>query len=139
MGESVATQVYRPRLVLGASMGVAGALWLAALLYLVQFQGVPARTLLSALFFVFFFAVSVVYYVRTAIFIDAGGLTYRGMIRTHRFRFADIRRVHVVPGPVTVYAIRARGRLLHFTSFFKHHQELAELLVNRAGLSPERP
>ena len=122
---------------MGAAMGIAGALWLAVLCYLFQFQGVPAKTFLAAVFFVVFFAVSVAYYVRTAIFVDARGVTYRGLVRTERFAFAEIRKVDVLPGPVTVYAIRARGRLLHFTSFFKHHQRLVELLVTRAGLSSQ--
>jgi hypothetical protein len=130
-------QVFRPQWVLGVAMGVAGALWLAVLVYLVQFNGVPTRTWLSALFFVVFFAVSVLYYLRTAIIVDTRGLTYRGMMRTERFDFAEIRKIDVLPGPVTVYAIRARGRLVHFTSFFKHHRRLVELVVDRAHLAPE--
>lgn len=119
-------------------MGAACLLWLGVLVYLMRFEGVPMRTFLSAAFFVIFFGISVVYYARTAIFVDAAGLTYRGMVRTQRFSFDDIRKVDVLPGPVTVYAVRARGRGIHFTSFFKHHRELVELLVERAGLAPLR-
>ncbi|MGQ0506456.1 MAG: PH domain-containing protein, partial [Myxococcaceae bacterium] len=53
-----------------------------------------------------------------------------------RLAYADIRKLDVLPGPVTVYAIRGEGRLVHFTSFFKHHQALMALLVERAGLAP---
>jgi len=47
-------------------------------------------------------------------------------------------KVDVVPGPVTVYAVRLRGQLVHFTSFFAQHRRLMELLVDRAGLAPVR-
>lgn len=137
MSPSVDTpQVFRPRRVLAMIMGAAGLLWSGVLLYLFQFDGVPARTLLSAVFFVAFFGVSVAYYARTAIFVDARGFTFRGILRTQRFAFTDIRKVQVLPGPVTVYAIRARERFVHFTSIFTHHRMLMELLVERAGLAP---
>lgn len=132
-------EVFRPRPFLAVSMGVAGLLWVAVLVYLMTFEGVPARTFLSALFFVAFFGVSHAYYARAAIEVDAGGLTYRGMVRTERFAFKDILKLDVWPGPVTVYAIRARGRGVHFTSFFSHHPRLVALLVERAGLAPLRP
>jgi bacteriorhodopsin len=119
-------------------MGVAGLLWVAVLVYLMTFEGVPARTFLSALFFVAFFGVSHAYYARAAIEVDSGGVTYRGMVRTERFAFKDILKLDVWPGLVTVYAIRARDRGVHFTSFFSHHRRLVELLVERAGLAPLR-
>jgi hypothetical protein len=92
----------------------------------------------GALFFVVFFGLSLTYYVRAAIFVDEAGLTYRGIVRTERLTFDDIRKVDVLPGPVTVYAVRGRGRFVHFTSFFRHHQRLVELLIERAGLAPIR-
>jgi hypothetical protein len=119
-------------------MGVAGLLWVAVLVYLTTFQGVPARTFASALFFVAFFGLSHAYYARAAIEVDAVGVTYRGMVRTERFAFGDILHLDVWPGPVTVYAIRGRGRGVHFTSFFAHHRRLVALLVERAGLAPLR-
>ncbi|RYZ39187.1 MAG: PH domain-containing protein [Myxococcaceae bacterium] len=129
-------QVFRPRRVLAATMAAAGLLWLGVLVYLFRFDGVPLKTFLSAAFFVLFFAVSVIYYGRTRIEVDSRGITCRGMVRTRRFSFADIRKLDVLPGPVTVYAIRGRRGFVHFTSFFRHHRYLATLLVERAGLSP---
>ncbi|NVJ06877.1 PH domain-containing protein [Myxococcus sp. AM001] len=130
-------QVFRPRRVLAAAMAAAGLLWVAVLVYLLRFfDEVPLKTFLSAGFFVLFFAVSLMYYGRTHIVVDARGLTYQGMVRTRRFTFADIRKLDVLPGPVTVYAIRGKAGLVHFTSFFRHHQQLARLLVERAGLGP---
>ncbi|KFA90170.1 hypothetical protein Q664_29790 [Archangium violaceum Cb vi76] len=131
-------QVFRPHAVLAAIMGAATLLWLGVLLYLLRFDGVPVQTFLSAIFFVLFFAVSVTYYGRTRIIVDSGGITYRGMVRTRRFSFADINKVDVLPGPVTVYAVRGKRGLVHFTSLFAHHRHLARLLVERAGLSPLR-
>ncbi|NOK31917.1 PH domain-containing protein [Corallococcus exercitus] len=129
-------QVFRPRRVLAALMAAAGLLWLGVFAWLFHFDGVPLQTFLSAAFFVVFFAVAVAYYGRTRIEVDARGITCRGMVRTRRFSFADIRKLDVLPGPVTVYAIRGSKGFVHFTSFFRHHQRLARLLVERAGLSP---
>jgi hypothetical protein len=103
-------------------MGTAALLWLFVLVYLMQFEGVPALT----------------YYARTAILVDGGGVTYRGLVRTDYFAFGDILKVDILPGPVTVYAVRGRGRGMHFTSFFAHHRRLMQLLVDRAGLSRMR-
>lgn len=129
-------QIFRPRRILALVMAGAGALWLAVLVYLLRFDGVPLKTFLSALFFVVFFGVSLVYYARTLILVDAGGITYRGVLRTLRLSFQDIRKVDVLQGPVTVYAVRGNGRFVHFTSFFEQHRALASLLIERAGLSP---
>ncbi|PTL77460.1 hypothetical protein DAT35_44470 [Vitiosangium sp. GDMCC 1.1324] len=131
-------QVFRPHAVLAAIMGGATLLWLGVLVYLLRFDGVPIQTFLSALFFVLFFGVSVTYYGRTRIVVDAGGMTYRGLVRTRRFNFADIRKVDVLPGPVTVYAVRGSRGLVHFTSLFAHHRHLARLLIERSGLTPLR-
>jgi hypothetical protein len=130
-----APEVFRPRPVLAIAMGVAALLWLFVLVYLMQFEGVPAKTFVSAIFFVVLFGVSLTYYARTAIVVDGGGVTYRGLVRTDYFPFRDILKVDILPGPVTVYAVRGRRRGMHFTSFFAHHRRLLELLVERAGLS----
>ena len=55
-----------------------------------------------------------------------------------RISFEDIKKVDVLPGPIVVYAIRAKGGFVHFTNFFRHHQRLMKLVVDRAGLSPQR-
>ncbi len=136
--DAAGKQVYRPSRLLAVTMAGAGLLWVAVLGYLLTFDGVPLKTWLSTAFFILFFAVSLTYYWRTRIVVDARGITYRGMVRTRHFSFDDIRKVDVLPGPVTVYAIRGRAGLVHFTSFFQHHQHLARLLVERAGLAPLR-
>lgn len=117
-------------------MGAAGFLWVGMLLFLlVNFQNVPMDTYLTVIFFIVLFAVSLAYYGRTRIVVDARGITYRGMVRTRSFSFKEIRKVDVLPGPVTVYAIRTSGGLVNFTSFFQHHRRLAALLVERAKLA----
>ena len=50
----------------------------------------------------------------------------------------EVSVIELRPGPVTVYAVRGKGRGMHFTSFFTQHRRLMELLVERAGLSPLR-
>jgi hypothetical protein len=119
-------------------MAGAGLLWGSVLLYLLKFDGVPVKTMLSAVFFVLFFGVSLTYYARTRIIIDAVGMTYRGLLKTQHLRFADIRNLDVLPGVITIYAVRGNPGLVHFTSFFSDHRDLMELLVERAGLAPNR-
>lgn len=132
------SEVFRPRRPLAVVMAAAGLLWVAVLVYLLQFEGVPMETLLSTLFFIAFFAASLTYYARTSIEVDGDGLTYHGMVRTRRLGFDEILRIEVLAGPVIVYAVRARSRRVHFTSFFTDHRRLAELVVERAGLTPLR-
>jgi hypothetical protein len=134
-----ARQVFRPSRLLAAVMAVAALLWSGVFVYLLRFDGVPWRTFASAGFFIVLFGGSLAYHVRTRIVVDARGITCRGVVRTQRFDFADIRKVDVLPGPVTVYAVRGRGRFVHFTSFFAHHRHLAALVVERAGLTPVMP
>ncbi len=129
-----APQVFRPRKVLAPLMGVATLVWLAVLAYLFQFEGVPIRIFLAAGFFVALFGLSVAYYGRSAIFVDARGVTFRGIVRTRRFAFDEIRKLDVIPGPITVYAVRVREHFVHFTSIFQRHRALMQLLVDRAGL-----
>jgi hypothetical protein len=131
-------EVFRPRWYFGVAMAACGGVWLFVLGYLSTFESVPPKTFASVIFFILFFAISVFYYVRTAIFVDADGVTYRGMVRTRRISFEDIKKIDVLPGPIVVYAIRARGGFVHFTNFFRHHQRLMKLVVDRAGLSPTR-
>ncbi|MGA9521722.1 MAG: PH domain-containing protein [Myxococcaceae bacterium] len=128
-------EVFRPFLILPVLMALAGLLWVGVLIYLLTFDGVPPKIILSTVFFIAFFGVSLAYYVRSAIYIEQGGITYRGMIRTRWFSWNDIRKIEVLPGPITVYAIRTSGALCHFTSFFRNHRRLADVLVERAGLA----
>jgi hypothetical protein len=119
-------------------MGLAAILWTGVLAYLLTFEGVPTKVILATLFFVVFFGLALTYYGRSAIFVDADGVTYRGMVRTRRLPFQEIRKLDVLPGVITVYAIRTPRAFCHFTSFFRHHRKLADLLVERAGLAGVR-
>ncbi len=135
MDESSAKpQVFRPYRVLAWMMAGAGILWTVVLAYLLTFDGVPLKTLASAVFFVLMFGVALAYYGRTAILVDRAGITVRGLLRTRRVPFTEIRKVDVLPGPLTVYAIRGRRVLIHFTSFFQQHQSLMKLVRQGAKL-----
>lgn len=131
-------QVFRPNRLLTALMAAAGLVWAFALGWLLTFDAAPWKLLAGAGLFVVFFAAATLYYARSSVAVDPQGVTYRGMLRTRRFIFQEIRRVDVFPGPITVYAIRGIDGFCHFTSFFTGHRVLAELLVERAGLAPTR-
>ncbi len=128
-------EVFRPFVLLPILMALAGALWTGVLLYLLTFDGIPTQTLLSAGGFALFFALALLYYGRSAVLVDDQGVTWRGMVTRSRVSWAEIRRMHVLPGPITVYAVRTPRKLWHFTSFFRNHRRLADLLVERAGLA----
>ena len=130
------SQIFRPSKLLAYLMAGAGVLWAGVLIYLLTFRDVPMKTVFSALFFVLFFGLSLAYYVRTSIEIDASGITYRGVIATRRLGYDDIKNVDILPGPIIVYAVRGKGGLVHFTSFFRHHKRLLALLIERARLAP---
>ncbi len=126
--------VFRPQPLLGVSMAVAAAFWLSVLVFLVQNPIVPAKTFVSAGFFVVLFLTSVLYYARTAILVDAGGVTYRGVVKETRIGFDELLKLSVVPGLITLYTLQARHKSISFTSFFQRHQELAQLVRERASL-----
>lgn len=138
MQASTSRQVFRPHILLAASMGCCVAVWLAVLCYLLTFDGVPAATFASATFFVAFFAIALAYYARAAVFVEGDAVRWRGLWRTHRFTFDEVRNIDVLVGPIVVYSVLTPSRRLHFTSFFRHHRRLLDLLVARAGLSPQR-
>ncbi len=126
-------RTFRPQPVLGIAMGLAAVFWISVLAFLVANPSVPLKTFASTAFFVVLFVGSVFYYVRTAVLVDADGITYRGMLREVRLSFADIQRVAVLPGLVTLYTVHAGGRSFSFSSFFQRHQELVALLRERAA------
>jgi hypothetical protein len=134
-GHGSKLQTYRPRRVLSVVMTLAALLWGAAFFYLMRFEGLPLRLPVGALVFTVFFAVSATYYSRTAIFVDPTGVTYRGMLRRRRLYFSEIRRVDVLGGPITVYAVKTQNTRCHFTSLFGRHRTLMQLLVERSALS----
>jgi hypothetical protein len=129
-------EIFRPSWILAVLMAVAAILWAAALAILLSFEDVPPALLWGASGFVALFVAACAYYGRSAVMVGPDTVVYRGLVRTLRVTYADIRGLHVLPGPITVYAIRTRRRLCHFTSLFRGHRRLAQLLVERAGLGP---
>jgi hypothetical protein len=117
-------------------MGVAALLWLFVLVYLMQFEGVPAKTFISP----------------SSSWSSSGS---PDLLRADRDRGRRRRRDVPGPGPHRllrlprhpegrhpprpghVYAVRG-GAEDAFHGFFAQHRRLMELLVERAGLSPMR-
>lgn len=119
---------------MGALVAVATAYWLAVLAFVADAPQVHTKSVLSALFFVVMFVVSMAYHSYALIVVDAYGITYRGLLGTRRFSFKDIERFAIVPGPVTLYVLRAGSRELLFSSFIGRHKKLGELVRERAQL-----
>jgi hypothetical protein len=133
---SGSVRIFRPGLFIRALVGAAGLFWLSMLGILFWLGTATLHTLLSVLFFVGFFCVSVAYCSAQSIEVDPCGITHR-LLRSHRrLGFEEVLRVHVLPGlPVTVYSVITRSGIVLFTSLFKGHRELFELIVERARLS----
>lgn len=127
-------RIFRPQPFLGVAMALAAVFWISVLAFLVVNPTVPLKTFASTGFFVILFVASVFYYVRTAILVDGEGITYRGMVRETRLRFADIQRLAVLPGLITLYTVHAGPQTFSFSSFFQRHKELVEVLRERAKL-----
>src|SRR4051794_7710169 len=102
-------EVFRPWRVLAWAMGGAGIFWIVSLVYLLHLPWAPTKLRIGAAVFAVLYCVALAYYLRTAVFVDTQGVTFRGLIRTRRFLFRDIRTVKVLPGPIIVYAVLARG------------------------------
>ncbi len=127
-------RIFRPQPLLGVAMAVAAVFWSSVLAFLMVNPSVPMKTFASAAFFVILFVASVFYYLRTAILVDAEGITYRGMVRDVRLSFGQIQRLAVLPGLITLYTVHAGRQTFSFSSFFPAHQELIELLRERTAL-----
>lgn len=128
-------RVFRPALILRAVIGVAGLFWLAVLVALMTMRDVPWSTFAAVLVFLGFFGGAIAYYTTQRIVVDARGVTHQGLRFRRTVAFSDIQRVHVFAGiPVTVYSVAARRGQVLFTSFFKGHRELFELIREKAGL-----
>lgn len=132
MGAS-GTVVFRPYRVLPVSLGLGSAVWMAALLWLIWMGEFHWRLPIGAATFAAAFALGAGYYARAAIWVDGTGVTYRGLWRSFRMRFPEVRRVEVLDGLLPVYCVRGFSQRLHFTSFFRKHQALLELLLERTG------
>jgi hypothetical protein len=131
--------LFRPHRVWAVLMFLAALVWALAVVVLLQLPGVPWHLVSGAGLFVGFFLVASWYYGRIAIWIDERGMVYRGAAKTRRLAFDDIRKVDVLANPMlTVYAVRGGDRPVHFTSLFRHHRRLVQLLLERAALSPLR-
>lgn len=128
-------EVFRPHRILAVVMALAGLLWIGTGVLLLTFEGVPWKTWASVAFFIVFFAVSTGYYARSEIVVEGESLTFRGILRTRRCGLSEISKLEILPGLITVYSIRVSAGVMHFTSFFSRHQELARLLVARSGLT----
>lgn len=131
-----APQIFRPHWALSAACVVAALLWITALGALLVLGG-TRHAIFSAAAFVAFFAATNAYLLRAAIIVDPTGLTYRGILRSRRYRFEQVRGLQVIPGPVTVYSVAAPDGFIRFTSFFRRHQRLLEVLAERTRLVPE--
>ena len=129
-------RTFRPsRALIGVLAGSAFC-WLAVLALLLTMPGIAGQTYLSVFFFIGFFGVFIVYYSSQAIVVGPSGLVVRRLFGLQSFDFQDIVKIDVYPGPaMTSYDIMTRRGPIQFSSWFRGHRELLDLIVRGARMS----
>ncbi len=128
-------RTYRTRLPLRVAVMAAALVWAGTLALLVQFPDVAPRTLWSATAFLVFFIVFSAYYDRLAITVTGDGIVVSRLWNRVPVRFEDILRIEVHQGFAgTMYDVLTRRGLVQFSSLFARHQELFDLLLEKAEL-----
>jgi hypothetical protein len=132
-------RTFRPSAALIAVLAGAAVCWLGVLALLLNLRGVEGKTYLTVFFFIGFFGVFLVYYSTQAIVVHPGGLVVRRFLALTSFDFQDIVKVEVHPGPaMTVYDVFTRQGPIQFSSWFRGHKELLDLIVRGARLEPRQ-
>lgn len=128
-------RTFRPSAALIAVLAGAAVCWLGVLALLVNLRGVEGKTYLTVFFFIGFFGVFLVYYSTQAIVVHSSGLVVRRFLALTSFDFQDILEVEVHPGPaMTVYDVITRQGPIQFSSWFRGHKELLDLIIRGARL-----
>ncbi|MBM4381426.1 MAG: hypothetical protein FJ086_19315 [Deltaproteobacteria bacterium] len=123
-------RTFRPHPVLVVLMLLCAAWW-GWVAWMVSGAGEAGRAVAGASGFTAFFLFSALAYGRSAITVDEDGLTFRGVWRITRARWAECDAFDILPGPLTLYVVRAAGRAVHFRNLYRHHRELAQHLLTR--------
>jgi hypothetical protein len=128
-------RTFRPSAALIAILAGAAVCWLGVLALLLNLHGVEGKTYLTVFFFIGFFSVFLVYYSTQAIVVHADGLVVRRFLALTSFDFSDIVKIEVHPGPaMTIYDVFTRHGPIQFSSWFRGHKELLDLIVRGARL-----
>jgi hypothetical protein len=69
----------------------------------------------------------------SAITVDQDGIRHRGLFGGMHARWAQCEAFGVLPGPLTLYVLKVSGRVVRFTSLYRHHRELARHLQLHVG------
>lgn len=129
-------RTFRPSRTLIGLLAGSAACWLAVLLLLLNLPGVAGQTYLAVFFFIGFFGVFIVHYATQAIVVSSTGLVVRRLFGLQAFDFQDIVKIDVYPGPaMTIYDIVTRRGPIQFSSWFRDHRELLDLIVRGAHMS----
>jgi hypothetical protein len=134
-----AARTFRTRLPLRIAVLLATALWAGVLALLLGAGGTAEpQAVMGAAAFLAFFAGFSFAYGRTWIAVTAGGLIAATPFRVRPVPFDEIERIVVLDGLAgRAYAVVTRRGLVRFTSILDHHRELCEVLLERAGLTPQ--
>lgn len=137
-GQAVAAEVFRPARWLRALVLGALAHWTLVFFALVFLRGAPDQAFAGAAFFILFFTLLGLFYANHAIEVTDDALIVRGLTSFRSVPLSDVVGVDVRRGLLqTSYSVAiARRAPIRFTSLLAQHRRLAQLVVERAGLSP---
>lgn len=131
----MAPRTYRARLSLRLALLAAAVVWAAALGALALFPGAPLGSVVAALAFLAYFACCSAHYARLAVEVRPEGVVFRTVFRRLRVTWDEILTIEVRAGLAgTLYAVLTRRGLVQFSSLLARHRELAQLMLERAGL-----
>ena len=129
----VEPRTFRPARWVVVAFTLAAAWWAWAATWTAQQGAGEWSSLLGAAFFSALFALAATHHGLSAITVDEEGITHRGLLGATRGRWSQCGEFGVLPGPLTLYALRVSGRVVHFTNLYRHHRELARHLRLHVG------
>jgi hypothetical protein len=129
----VEPRTFRPARWVVVTFSIASAWWAWAATWTAQHGPREWSTLLGAAFFSALFGLAATHHGSSAITVDEEGISHRGLFGATRARWSQCEGFGVLPGPVTLYVLRASGRMVRFTNLYRQHRELARHLQMRLG------
>jgi hypothetical protein len=131
--------VFRASWLVRAPVLLALVLWLTVgVIAAFESDGMPAHVFVAIAFFVVFFLIFVAYFFSMTYVVNEYGVVYRGATEFIHVEWDDILQVDNSMVPLGGYYVTTKRGGFPLNAMVRGHQELAELIIARAGLMPLR-
>lgn len=131
-----AQREFRPSWVVRSAVLGALAVWCAIGVLALALDGVAESALAGIAFFVAFFVVCTAHYFSHAFVVSEYGVTVRGATDFDHYEWDEIVTVRGGATPLGGYVVTTTRGVLVVDASVEAHDDLAELIVTRAGLMP---